>query len=140
MLVGGNGGDTLSGGGGNDTFVFAAASDSAPGQTNLGTAQHPNFVNNFDTISDFTPGTDIIDLSEIDAAAQPGHSGDQAFTFVDNATPTVNPGVQANSITWYQDTVNNQTIIQADVNGNTTADLQIHLAGLVTLHAANFIL
>jgi Peptidase M10 serralysin C terminal/FecR protein len=129
IFIGNGGGDTLNGGSGNDTFVFNAVTDSAPGTT----SGHPNY----DTISNFTPGQDKVDLSAIDASTA---AGIQHFTFVDNATPTVNPGVQANSITWYQDTSHNETIILADVTGNATPEVEIHLTGVVTLHAQDFIL
>ena len=120
-LTGGTGGDELAGGPGNDTFVFADVADSKPG------------AGNFDTIDDFTAG-DKIDLSAIDANTQ--HHGDQDFGFVAAQTA----GVQAYKVTWHQDTVNNQTIVQADNNGNAVADVEIHLAGLQTLTAGNFIL
>ena len=129
IFIGNGGGDTLNAGSGNDVFVFNAVTDSAPGTT----SGHPNY----DTINNFTPGQDKIDLSAIDASTA---AGIQHFTFVDNATPTVNPGVQANSVTWYQDTSHNQTIILADVAGNATPEVEIHLTGVVTLHAQDFIL
>jgi Ca2+-binding RTX toxin-like protein len=47
-LIGGGGGDSLTGGGGNDIFKYTAASDSAP--------------NSYDFITDFTTGSDQLDL------------------------------------------------------------------------------
>lgn len=120
-LSGGIGGDELAGGAGNDTFVFAAVADSKPG------------AGNFDTIDDFAAG-DKIDLSDIDANTN--HFGNQAFGFV----AAQDSGAQAYKVTWYQDTLNGQTIVQADNNGNTVADVEIHLAGLQTLASGNFIL
>jgi Ca2+-binding RTX toxin-like protein len=120
-LTGGLGGDESAGGAGNDTFIFTATADSKPG------------VGNFDLVDDFTAG-DKIDLSAIDANMN--HFGNQTFGFV--AGPT--SGVVADKVTWYQDIANNQTIIQADNNGNAVADVEIHLAGLTTLTAGNFIL
>ena len=65
-LDGGRGPDTLTGGLGADTFLFHDAGDSRPG-------------NRHDEIRDFTSGSDIIDLSGIDAhAATPT---DDAFVF-----------------------------------------------------------
>src|SRR6476660_8469090 len=52
-IKGGGGADILTGGQGADRFVFAALTDSAPSARDL--------------ITDFIPGTDIIDLSAIDA-------------------------------------------------------------------------
>ena len=79
-------------------------------------------------------------MSLIDANTTNG-AGRDAFTFVDSsATPTDNPGVQANSITWYQDSGNSLTIIQADTDGNTvTAELLIKLTGTHVLHASDFV-
>ncbi|MBX9778507.1 MAG: hypothetical protein K2Y71_29385, partial [Xanthobacteraceae bacterium] len=123
-IINGRGGaDTLTGGAGNDTFAFSAASDSTTGTV--------------DIITDFkSQGSDLIDFSAIDADVN--LANDQAFTFVANATPGVNPGVTANSITWYQS--GGTTFIQADTNGDTTADLFVQLTGLKSLTAADFLL
>jgi len=120
VITGGGGADVLTGGGGHDTFKFVAVTDSAPGATH------------YDTITDFQHGVDKIDLSAIDANTLV--AGDQAFGFTAGQT------VQANKVTWYQDAVHNETIILADNNGNTGADFEIHLAGLKTLTASDFIL
>jgi Ca2+-binding RTX toxin-like protein len=126
-IQGGLGKDTLTGGANADTFVFIA-----PNEMPIGTG-------NRDVITDFSQAEgDKIDLSTIDAKTQAGFVGDQPFTFVANATPAIDPGVQANSITWYHDTANNLTIIHGDVDGNTTADFEIQLSGLVTLTADDF--
>jgi len=47
--------------------------------------------------------------------------------------------VANNSITWYQDAAHNQTVIQADNNGDGIADLVIHLTGLHNLTANDFL-
>ncbi|WP_273500797.1 M10 family metallopeptidase C-terminal domain-containing protein [Paracoccus sphaerophysae] len=68
-IVGGAGTDLMRGGAGDgvtDVFMFGAASDSA-----IGAAK--------DTIEDFVPGIDRIDLAAIDANA--AAAGDQAFGF-----------------------------------------------------------
>ncbi|CAN7528566.1 VCBS domain-containing protein [Mesorhizobium sp. LjNodule214] len=121
-LVGGAGADTLTGGPGNDTFYYGSAvSDSAPG------------AGNFDTITDFVHGTDKIDLSSIDANTVNG--GDQAFSF---GVPS-NAATVANSITWSESGGN--TIVRADINGDTTADFQITLTGIgLGLTASDFVL
>jgi hypothetical protein len=81
-----------------------------------------------DRIADIESGLDKIDLSGIDANT--GASGNQGFNFVSNATPSVNPGLTANSLSWYQvgantpTTDDDGTIVQADTNGNAgTAEL-----------------
>jgi Ca2+-binding RTX toxin-like protein len=117
-IKGGGGADILTGGPGSDSFVFAALTDSPP------TAP--------DTITDFIHGADIIDLSALDANT--GKTGDQAFAFGGQ-----NANVVAHSVTWTESGGN--TIIHADVNGNTTADLTIMLAGIhLNLMASDFIL
>ena len=80
-------------------FIFAALADSSPA--------------NPDTITDFVHGSDIIDLSAIDANTSV--KTDQAFLFGgQNAT------VVAHSVTWTESGGN--TIVQADVNGDAIAD------------------
>ncbi|WP_436251135.1 VCBS domain-containing protein, partial [Mesorhizobium amorphae] len=116
-LTGGAGVDTLTGGIGSDTFNYGAASESTPAS--------------FDTITDFVHGVDKIDLSSIDAS---GAAGDQAFLFGGQNVNTV-----ANSITWSESGGN--TIVRADVTGNTTADFQITLTGTgLGLTASDFVL
>ncbi|OBQ78749.1 hypothetical protein A9K71_29645 [Mesorhizobium sp. WSM3873] len=116
-LTGGAGADTLAGGIGSDIFSYGAASESTPA--------------GFDTITDFVHGVDKIDLSAIDAVSG---GGDQAFLFGGQNANTV-----ANSITWSESGGN--TIVRADVNGNTTADFQITLTGVnLGLTASDFVL
>jgi Ca2+-binding RTX toxin-like protein len=116
ILIGGAGNDTLWGGAGNDTFRYTTISSGT------------------DVIQDFTQGSDKIDLSQIDAKTSTSGTND-AFAFGGQNANTV-----ANSVTWYYDSGNNQTVIQIDNNGNTTADLTITLVGAVTLTATDFTL
>ena len=107
-ITGGGGADILAGGSGADTFIYKALSDSAPATP--------------DTITDFVHGTDLIDLSLLDSNT--ALSGNQAFLWGGQ-----NANVVANSVTWHEDGVN--TIVQADVNGNTAAaELAITLTGI----------
>ena len=117
-LVGGSGADILTGGLDADRFAFSALGDSAPGAPN--------------SITDFTHATDLIDLSAIDANTL--LSGNQAFVFGGQ-----NANVVPLSVTWFESGGN--TFIQADVNGNTTADFMISLTGTNhNLSASDFIL
>ena len=118
FLQGNGGADFLSGGGGTNTFAYGAVND-------FTAALH-------DLILDFTPGSDIIDLSAIDANLT--LANDQPFTF----DSVQNSGTVAGHVTWSQDAVNNETIIHAGVVGDGT--LEIHLSGLNTLTTANFAL
>ena len=129
-LIGGSGSDLLTGGLGNDVFDYNAISDSGVGPGNR------DVITDFQADADALANNDAIDLFGIDA--NPGTGVDDEFTFVANATPAVNPGVQANSITWYQSGGN--TIVQVDNTGDTTAELEIELTGLHTLADTDFIL
>jgi Ca2+-binding RTX toxin-like protein len=62
-IKGGGGADILTGGQGADSFIFAALTDSAPSARDL--------------ITDFVSGSDILDLSAVDANTST--KGDQAF-------------------------------------------------------------
>ncbi|BBO06574.1 hypothetical protein SG09_59240 [Bradyrhizobium ottawaense] len=117
-LDGGSGKDTMNGGAGADRFVFSAFADST--------------IANFDIVQGFVHGTDTIDIALIDASAS--KKGDQAFAFAGQNSTAV-----ANSVTWYESGGN--TFVQADVNGNTTADLRIELIGTnLGLSASDFLL
>ena len=121
ILFGGAGLDTMTGGTGANTFSFSATSNSTLALS--------------DVISDFGLGTNIINLSAIDANT--GVGGNQAFLFVAVATPST----VANSVTWSEDIVNNITILHIDNTGDITADMQIVLQGTgLGLTAADFIL
>ena len=116
-LVGGSGADILTGGLDADRFVFSVLADSRPGASDL--------------ITDFVHGTDIVDLSAIDADAS--SNGNQAFAFGGQ-----NANAVAGSVTWFESGQN--TIIQAGVSGATTVDLMITLSGIDhNLSASDFI-
>ena len=110
----------LTGGAGADSFVFSAVADSTLAQ--------------LDVIHDFVDGADMIDIAAIDANA--AKNGNQAFAFAGQ-----NGGVVANSVTWYENEDLGKTFVQADVNGDTTADLLIELTGTsLHLSASDFLL
>jgi hypothetical protein len=101
-----SGGDVLVGTIRNDTFVFNAISDSQPG------------AGNFDTITNFMPSSDHIDLTAIAGA-----------NTVQGSVGTTNT-VDAHSISWFLDTAKNETVVY--VNTTDTAnhiDMEIHLTG-----------
>ncbi|MET4116006.1 VCBS repeat-containing protein, partial [Bradyrhizobium sp. JR1.5] len=117
-ITGGANADLLSGGAGNDTFRYTLASDS----TNSA----------FDTIIDFTSGSDKI-------AATSG----LAITSVGSSLAAVNSSVAAHTFAWFVDTANNQTIVYGNatagaLNGGNANLLEIHLAGITSLTAADF--
>jgi Ca2+-binding RTX toxin-like protein len=109
VLGGGLDSDWLYGGAGKDVFKFAAA-DSAQ--------------SNPDIIWDFVRGTDIMDLSAIDANANKG--GNQAFSFIGTNSFSHSAGqlryeqaVDANGQKY--------SLLQADMNGDGVSDFAIHL-------------
>jgi Ca2+-binding RTX toxin-like protein len=108
VLNGGAGQDHLYGGAGADLFVFSSVADSTAGQAR-------------DVIYDFERGSDDIDLRGIDA-----NSGNGTFDRFTSASLVSGP--QANSI-WITYS-RNDAIIWADVDGNTTPDFSVRLAGM----------
>jgi VCBS repeat-containing protein len=104
-------GDTLTGGLGNDRFVFIDVRDRG------------------DTITDFESG-DRIQLSDIDANSDA--AGDQGFTF--GGTEATAHGV------WYEH-IDGNTLVYADTDGNAgTAEFWVTLEGTHTLDAPDFLL
>lgn len=126
-LAGGAGGDTLVGGAGRDVmaggldaerdvFVFNSVSDSAAGSGR-------------DLVQNFVSGTDGLDLRGIDGdTALAGH---QALSF--HGTTAADHAV------WFT-TLAGTTILQADVTGDSRADLQIELSGVTALLAGDLLL
>jgi hypothetical protein len=144
VIMGGNAADQIAGGIGNDQIIGGADRDTMSGGTGSdififgSTAEAGTTVGGADVISDFDPNQvgEFINVAFIDAQTGGGApAGIQAFLFGGQNTSAV-----ANSITWYQDVANNRTVIQGDVNGNTSADFFIVLTGIHTLSANDFIL
>jgi Ca2+-binding RTX toxin-like protein len=118
ILAGLVGADMLTGGAGADRFVFTATGDSTLVAS--------------DVIIDFVHGVDRIDLSAIDANSL--RKGDQTFAFGGQ-----NANVVANSVTWFE--LSGNTIVQADVSGDTSADLMFVLTGInIQLSTTDFLL
>jgi serralysin len=114
-LDGGRGKDSLVGGLGKDVFDFNSIKDSKPGKA--------------DTIWDFSHAQhDRIDLSNIDAKTTKG--GNQAFKFI---------GADA-----FHDKAGElrfkNGVLSGDVNGDGSADFQVKLADVSSLHDTDLIL
>jgi len=118
VITAGSGVDTLTGGAGADTFVFA------DGHT--GSASRP------DTITDFTPGTDQIDLTGIDANTT--NTGHDAFHWLGTAAFDG----QADELNTIYDASHNVTILEGDTNGDKVADFSIDLTGNLALSTTDF--
>ncbi|MEM7505252.1 MAG: CAP domain-containing protein [Pseudomonadota bacterium] len=121
VLYGNAGRDIMSGGVGNDRFIYFGLSDSRVG------------VNRRDVITDFEDG-DRIELQRLDADR--GEVGNQVFTFIGQ----VQFSNQAGELRFFKSSGNNQTVIQADTNGDGVQDFQIELTGLIDLDEGDFIL
>ena len=119
-FMGGDGKDLYTGGGGRDTFDFNTVNDSRVGASAR------------DVITDFTHGTDKVDLSSIDADTT--RPGDQAFHWVSSAAFTGAPG----ELGFFTSGAN--TVIQASNDGDTVGELQIQLTGHPSLSASDFYL
>ncbi|MGQ0674818.1 MAG: M10 family metallopeptidase C-terminal domain-containing protein, partial [Rhodospirillales bacterium] len=118
-LTGGAGVDTLTGGAGADVFMFD------DGQSSAATGMH-------DLITDFTPGTDKLDLAAIDAIASTG--ADDAFRFLGTAAFDG----QAGALRYAYNAGQNVTVVSGDTNGDSAADFAIDLAGNKTLALSDF--
>ena len=126
LLDGGFNRDLLRGGLGRDTFDFNTLTDSA-----AGTARR-------DTITDFRHGQDRIDLSTIDANGST--KANDKFVWAGSAAFSGQAG-QVHAISMnVSGHAHDRTIVEADTNGDGTADFQIVLRGLIQLGARDFIL
>ncbi|HET9640640.1 MAG TPA: calcium-binding protein, partial [Allosphingosinicella sp.] len=119
-LIHGNlGADQLTGNGGADSFRYQSVDESNSGS--------------MDQILDFTPGTDSLDLSRVDANS--GAAGDQAFSWIGSSAFSGSAGelrAYEQSGTWF---------VEGDTNGDSVADLVIALTlqGATPLGAGDFL-
>jgi serralysin len=114
QLIGSSGADVLEGGAGNDLFIFRLTSDSLP------------FFR--DTIRDFTPGQDLIDLRSIDANL--GQAGDQIFAYIGGGLFS---GI-AGELNY------RNSVLAADVNGDGLADFEVNMFNSPSLSVTDFLL
>jgi Ca2+-binding RTX toxin-like protein len=115
ILDGGSGKDVMTGGAGADVFDFNDASES------------PVDFASADIITDFTPGEDLIDLSDVAA-------GVLTFSATGSYVAGV-PGVKLASFS-------SDTMVYVDVDGNGVTDMRIILSGVEasSLSANDFVL
>jgi VCBS repeat-containing protein len=116
-IIGGYGGDQLTGSKGDDTFVYLSANDSNSTQ--------------FDTISDFTSGTDKINLAALGALA---------FLHLTSTSTSVPP----HTLAWIYNPTSNETIVYVNPTDRSLdigdpGLLEIHLQGAVSVAEADFI-
>lgn len=122
IIAGGKGADTLTGGNGQDVFIFKRPKDSVTG------------LSGHDLITDFKPGADRLNLASLDANLL--LAGNQAFHLVEGKAFTG----QAGELRIVKDTARQMTRVDADLDGDRTADLRIELSGLTTLTPEDFFL
>jgi serralysin len=120
-LIGGDQKDKMGGGEGFDCFIFQSASNTG------------NTEATADVIFDFVSGSDLIDLSLIDAITT-SVSGNEAFTFIGSESFS---GV-AGQLCYVALSPN--TLVQFDLDGDSVADGIIVLNGIITLVEADFVL
>ncbi len=111
----------MTGGGGGDRFVFAAAGDSGVGPVDA------------DRITDFSHAQgDRIDLSQIDANGGGAENG--SFGFIGTGAFTGVAGQLRYEV------FGGDSVVGGDVNGDGIADFEIVLADVGGLQAADFVL
>ena len=119
IFNGGQGADFLVGDLGADTFIFNSISESVVGV-------------NHDVIFDFNSAqSDKIDLSTIDANIN--LANDQAFNFIGNDLAFSNAAGQLRF-------VSSTNSVFGDINGDSVADFEIALTGVISLTTSDFIL
>jgi hypothetical protein len=116
-LIGGSGADKLTGSGGKDIFVLTS---SELGTTGAG----PH-----DVISDFTQGSDKIDIS--------GLYGSHAVGRIGGGSATDAANVSHYGIIYY--TEGGKTFVAGDTDGIAGADFTIELSGSYSLNPTDFI-
>ena len=120
-ILGNAGADILTGGAGQDSFVFLSASESQ------GVA--------IDTIADFLSGTDVIDLSAIDAIVSVLLEND-AFIFTGNSPFAGSAGTLRFDTT----SIAGVTRVLGYVDSNISVDFEVRLTGTYDLNSSDFIL
>ncbi|HEX8224307.1 MAG TPA: M10 family metallopeptidase C-terminal domain-containing protein [Allosphingosinicella sp.] len=134
ILFGGVAHDNLYGGGGDDLFVGGPGADLLVGQggNDIFRYDSPSHSGTraIDTIVEFLPGEDLIDLSRIDANSH--EAGDQAFHWIGSDAFT---GAGASSAGELRASLEfNNWMIRGDTNGDGAADFAIAVfTGLETL-------
>jgi len=111
VLVGRTGADTLVGDQGADTFILTSSYDSRAGTANR------------DFIHGFEHGADQIDLTHVDASTI--HGGHQSFEFIGNVAFSGTGASSAGELRYFTFGGGNYNIVEADLNGDGVAEMQI---------------
>lgn len=134
VLDGGGGSDSILGGAGDDTLAAGAGRDTLTGGAGEDVFIWDNRVDiGFglrDSITDFTSGEDLIDLSQIDANEV--LNGNQAFTFIGGAAFSGTAGeLRYDAATGW---------LSGDVTGSGSRNFTIELDTGLSLDASDFVL
>jgi Ca2+-binding RTX toxin-like protein len=126
-LTGGAGKDKIAGGAGSDRFIFESSSESSTGATSA------------DVITDFTTGSDRINLSAIDAF-DPSSAND---TFVWKGTSSFS-STSKGEVRYEKfnnsGTSNDYTMVWIDTDRDSDVEMAVRLTGLHSLTESDFIL
>ena len=140
QITGGNAVDFINGGSGNDKITGRDGADVITGGTGADSFRYAFQTNsglgsNADRITDYSIGEDRLSFSLIDT--DPLTDGDQSFAFVGNGAFSSGGAASIRYINSGAD-----LLVQADVNGDGIADMEIILQGLNgrTLTAVDFVL
>jgi Ca2+-binding RTX toxin-like protein len=126
VLIGGRSADLLIGGFGADQFIYTSERDSLPRTSHR------------DSIDGFDHGRDVINLSTIDA--NPFRRGDQVFDFLgDSAFSGAGP-TSAGELRFFTFGGQQANIVEADLDGDGKADMQILIGKTDFMTEADFIL
>ncbi len=143
LLDGSNGNDTLNGKAGDDTLIGGMGADLLMGEDGAdvflyrAAAESPAGAAGRDFINGFVHGQDRIDLSAIDA--NPYAAGDQAFRFIGAAGFSAKGAGAAGELRHYWWGAAG-LLVEADINGDGAADMQIYVNLTNYMQAADFIL
>ncbi len=121
IISGGNGKDFLFGGNGADIFELKSASESKVGAKFR------------DKIGDFQQGTDLFDVSAIDAGSA---VGDQSFVFIGSSGFSGAEG----ELRYRKLSSSDKTILSGDIDGDGSADFQMEVSGAFDFMATDFVL
>lgn len=116
QLIGGAGRDVMTGGGGADRFIWQAVDPQS------------------DRVTDFTQGSDRLDLSTFDLDAVT--AGVQGFHFIGQALF----GLVAGEVRFATDPALGLTQVQGDGDGDGVADFAVDLTGTLALLGSDFLL
>ena len=133
-IFGGSGVDTINGNNGDDTITGGFGADNLTGSNGDGRFVYLSAADSnatrFDTITDFSSGSDRIHLTALGAFA---------FLALTSASTSVPP----HTIAWIYDSATNQTIVYVNPTDQTlsigsSALLEIHLQGVVAVASTDF--